>query len=227
MKTYRKLYDAEKFDTVREYINSVIKKYPNNNAFILKNKNGKEVSYTNISYAKFGEDIKAFGTKLIDLGLENKRIAIIGKNRYEWAVAFVSTLCGVGITVPLDKGLPEQEIMLSLKRAKADAVVFEAEYADTIEKVKNTNSNISQYICMNSTCDGKFKTVNDIIIEGNTLLKNGDTRYDNHKIDPNAIASIIFTSGTTSMSKAVMLSNINIASNIYNINLAEKYTVRT
>lgn len=97
--------------------------------------------------------------------MENKRIAIIGKNRYEWAVAFVSTLCGVGITVPLDKGLPEQEIMLSLERAKADAVVFEAEYADTIEKVKNTNSNISQYICMNSTCDGKFKTVNDIIIE--------------------------------------------------------------
>ena len=222
MKTYGKLYDAEKFDTVREYINSGIKKYPNNNAFILKNKNGKEVSYTNISYAKFGEDIKAFGTKLIDLGLENKRIAIIGKNRYEWAVAFVSTLCGVGITVPLDKGLPEQEIMLSLERAKADAVVFEAEYADTIEKVKNTNSNISQYICMNSTCDGKFKTVNDIIVDGNTLLKNGDTRYDNHEIDPNAIASIIFTSGTTSMSKAVMLSNVNIASNIYNINLAEK-----
>ena len=222
MKTYRKLYDAEKFDTIREYINNGIKKYPNNNAFIIKNKNGKEVSYTNITYTQFGNDIKAFGTSLINLGLENKRIAIIGKNRYEWAVAFVSTLCGVGITVPLDKGLPEQEIILSLERAKADAIIFESEYADTIENVQKTNTNISQYICMNSTCDGKFKTVRDIIDEGNALLKNGDTRYDNHKIDSTGIASIIFTSGTTSMSKAVMLSNINIASNIYNINLAEK-----
>lgn len=222
LKAYRKLYDAEKFDTVREYINNAIKKFPNNNAFILKNKNGKEVSYTNITYSKFGEDIKAFGTALISHGLENKRIAIIGKNRYEWAIAFVSTLCGIGITVPLDKGLPEQEIILSLERAKVDAIVFEAEYSEIILNIQKTNNNITEYICMNSNCDGKFKTVNDIIDEGNEILKNGDNRYDNHKIEPNAIASIIFTSGTTSMSKAVMLSNINIASNIYNINMAEK-----
>lgn len=222
MKAYRKLYEAEKFDTIREYISNGIKKYPNNNAFILKHKNGKEVSYTNITYTKFGEDIKAFGTALINHGLENKRIAIIGKNRYEWAIAFVSTLCGVGITVPLDKGLPEQEIILSLERAKADAIVFESEYENIILNVQKSNTHITEYICMDSNCDGKFKTVADIISEGTELLKTGDTKYDNYKIDPNAIASIIFTSGTTSMSKAVMLSNKNIASNIYNINLAEK-----
>ncbi len=222
MKAYRKLYEAEKFDTIREYINNGIKKYPNNNAFILKHKNGKEVSYTNITYTKFGEDIKAFGTALIHHGLENKRIAIIGKNRYEWAIAFVSTLCGVGITIPLDKGLPEQEIILSLERAKADAIVFESEYENIILNVQKSNTHITEYICMDSNCDGKFKTVANIISDGTELLKTGDTKYDNHKIDPNAIASIIFTSGTTSMSKAVMLSNKNIASNIYNINLAEK-----
>ncbi len=222
MKAYRKLYEAEKFDTIREYISNGIKKYPNNNAFILKHKNGKEVSYTNITYTKFGENIKAFGTALINHSLENKRIAIIGKNRYEWAIAFVSTLCGVGITVPLDKGLPEQEIILSLERAKADAIVFESEYENIILNVQKSNTHITEYICMDSNCDGKFKTVADIISEGTELLKTGDTKYDNHKIDPNAIASIIFTSGTTSMSKAVMLSNKNIASNIYNINLAEK-----
>ena len=90
MKVYRKLYDADKFDTIREYINSAIKKFPNNNAFILKNKDNGEVHYTNISYTRFGDEIKALGTALIDLGLENKRIAIIGKNRYEWVLSFVS-----------------------------------------------------------------------------------------------------------------------------------------
>lgn len=222
MKVCRKLYDAEKFDTIREYINNAIKKFPNNNAFILKNKVNNTVNYTNISYTKFGKDIKAFGTALINLGLENKRIAIIGKNRYEWAIAFVSTLCGVGITVPLDKGLPEQEIALSLERSKADAVVFEDEYSEIIKNIQKENGNIKEYICMNSNCNGSFKTVSDLISHGKELLANGNTMYDDHKIDPDEVASIIFTSGTTSMSKAVLLSNKNIASNIYNINRVEK-----
>ena len=221
MKVYRKLYDAEKFDTIRDYINNAIMKYPNNNAFILKNKNGKNVSYTNITYTMFGNDIKAFGTSLINLGLENKRIAIIGKNRYEWALSFVTILCGVGITVPLDKGLPSQEIELSLKRAKVDAVIFDGEYADIMKKVQE-NSCIKEFICMNSDYNCSFKTVSDLISEGKYLLNHGNTNFEKHKINPNEVASIIFTSGTTSMSKAVMLSNINIASNIYNINCAEK-----
>jgi long-chain acyl-CoA synthetase len=222
MKVYRKLYDAEKFDTIKEYINNAIKKYTNNNAFILKNKNGKNISYTNITYEMFGQDIKSLGTALIDLGLENKKIAIIGKNRYEWASAFVSILCGVGITVPLDKGLPEQEIISSIERANADAIIFEDEYSDCMKKIQNTNSNVKEFICMNSDCNKSFKTISDLISIGNKLLEKGDTRYENHKIDPDGVASIIFTSGTTSMSKAVLLSNRNIASNIYNINLAEK-----
>ena len=222
MKVYRKLYDAEKFDTIREYINSAIKKYPNNKAFILKNKKNDEVTYTDITYTMFGKDIRALGTALIDIGLENKRIAIIGKNRYEWAASFVSILCGVGITVPLDKGLPEQEIISSIERAKADAIIFEDEYANCMKEIQKSNSNVKEFICMNSDCNKSFKTISDLISIGNKLLDKGDTRYDKHEIDPDSIASIIFTSGTTSMSKAVLLSNRNIASNIYNINLAEK-----
>ena len=135
MKTYKKLYNTEKFDTIKDYINNAIKKFSNNKAFIIKKKNGKEISYKNITYAMFGNDLKAFGTALINRGLENKRIAIIGKNRYEWILSFVSTLCGVGITVPLDKGLPSQEIELSLKRAKVDAVVFEDEYCEIMHMI--------------------------------------------------------------------------------------------
>ena len=222
MKVYRKLYDAIKFDTIRDYINNAIKKFANNNAFILKNKKNGKVSYTNITYSKFGEDIKSLGTALINLGLENKRIAIIGKNRYEWVLSFVSILCGVGITVPLDKGLPSQEIELSLERAKVDAVIFEDEYSDIMKNVQKTNSSIKEFICMNSDCVGSFKTVSELIKIGNDLISNKDERYDNHQINPDEVASIIFISGTTSMSKAVMLSNRNIASNIYNINCAEK-----
>lgn len=79
MKAFGKLYDAQKQDTIRDYINNAIAMYPDNTAFIIKNRIGKNVTYTNISYKEFGDDLKYLGTSLIDLGLEGRNIAIIGK----------------------------------------------------------------------------------------------------------------------------------------------------
>lgn len=222
MKAIRKLYDAKKRETIRDYIEHAIDQYSNHIAFIIKNKVGKEVSYTNISYQEFGNDLKCLGTALIELGLENKRIAIIGKNRYEWALSYVSILNGVGIAVPLDKGLPEQEIEASLSRAHVEAVIFEKEYSDIMKNIAMKNSEIKHYICMNVDAPSEFRTVYDLIASGEKLIENGNSRFDQHKIVPNDLATIIFTSGTTSMAKAVMLSNHNIASDIYNMDCAEK-----
>ena len=220
MKAIRKLYNPEKRETIRDYINHAIEKYPNNKAFIIKNKLGKEFSYTNISYKDFGEDLKHFGTALIELGLENKRIAIISKNRYEWALSYFSVSNGVGITVPLDKGLPEQEIESSLSRSHAEAVIFEKEFIDIMKNIASKDIGVKEFICMDEN-SGNFKTIYDLIEIGKKLVSSGDKRFEEHKINPDEMATIIFTSGTTSMSKAVMLSNRNIASNIYNIDCAE------
>lgn len=93
MKTNKNLYNPIKFNNIREIINNAVNLYPNNNAFIIKNKTEKEVTYTNITYKKFQEDRNSLGTKLIDLNLQ--RIAIIGKNSYEWALSSISILSGV------------------------------------------------------------------------------------------------------------------------------------
>lgn len=222
MKAIRKLYSPERRDTIRDYINYAIKKYPNNIAFIIKNKIGKEKTYTNISYEEFGNSLKYLGTSLIELGLEGKRIAIIGKNRYEWALSYVSILNGVGVTIPLDKGLPEQEIEVSLLRSKADAIIFEKEYIDIMRNIASKNSNIKEFICMNADVSSDFKTIYDLLDVGKKLVESGDSRFEEHEIIPNDLATIIFTSGTTSMAKAVMLSNYNIASNLYMMSCAEK-----
>lgn len=222
MKAIRKLYDTERYDTIRDYINQAIEKYPDHIAFIVKNKIDKEVSYTNISYHQFGNDLKSFGTSLINLGLEGKRIAIIGKNRYEWALSYLSILNGVGVAVPLDKGLPEQEIETSLIRSHAEAVIFEKEYIDTMKNISSKNPQIKEFICMNAESSSEFKTVYDLINTGNDLLAKGDTSFEDHVIVPKDVATIIFTSGTTSMAKAVMLSNYNIASDLYMMNCSQK-----
>ena len=221
MEKLNKIHDAVKFNTIREYIYNSIEQYPNNNAFIIKKKKNE---YRYVTYKQLGEEIENLGTGLINLGLENKRIAIIGKNNYEWALSYVSIFCGVGITVPLDKGLQENEIIMSLNRAKVDAVIFEKSHIDVIKKIKeDSNSNIKHFICMNPEADTEYESLDNLMNIGKKLIESGDVKFKNHKIDPNSMATIIFTSGTTAMSKAVILSNNNIASNIYDMNMVETF----
>lgn len=208
------LYKATEFETIRDVIRNAVKKYPENNAFILKNKKDKDVEYKKITYKQFGEDIDSLGTELVNLGLKGKRIAIIGKNRYEWIVSYLATVNGVGIVVPLDKGLPEAEVESSLIRSKTDCIIFEESYTEMIQNIKNAgNTNIKEYICMDK--QENFTSLEELIEKGNKLLKEGNREFLDSPINPTEMSIILFTSGTTSMSKAVMLSHKNIASNIY------------
>lgn len=215
------LYKATEFETIRDVIRNAVKKYPENNAFILKNKKDKDVEYKKITYKQFGEDIDSLGTELVNLGLKGKRIAIIGKNRYEWIVSYLATVNGVGIVVPLDKGLPEAEVESSLIRSKTDCIIFEESYTEMIQNIKNAgNTNIKEYICMDK--QENFTSLEELIEKGNKLLKEGNREFLDSPINPTEMSIILFTSGTTSMSKAVMLSHKNIASNIYAMTKCEE-----
>lgn len=221
MKSKNNLYEAQKFENVREIIKNAVDKYPDNNAFIIKEINGKEVNYVDITYKKFQSEINGLGTSLIKRGLKNKRIAIISPNRYEWAVAYLATINGTGIVVPLDKGLPEEEIESLVQRSYSDAIIFDKKYANIMKKIKsNKSSKVEHFICMDKI-EG-FDYIRELIQEGNNLIKEGNREFIDAEIDSEKMSVILFTSGTTSKSKAVMLSHKNIASNIYALNLAEK-----
>ena len=220
------LYEATEFKDLRDLVNHSAETFKDKTAFKIKNKskNRKEITYTEISYIKFRDDINALGTYLVNKGLKNKRIAIISPNRYEWVVSYLGILNGTGIAIPLDKGLPENEIESSLIRSKADAIIFDSKYSETMKRIRdNGHTNIKEYICMDNIEDLSFTPFSYAIKRGNTLIEEENREFLDAEINAEEMSIILFTSGTTSMSKAVMLSHKNLVSNIYGMLTCQKF----
>ena len=217
-----KFREMPQFDNIKEIIYNSVKLYPNNVAFVKKIKQEKNIEYKEYTYTDVLEDVNAFGTSLHKLGLKGKRVAVIGRNRYEWAIAHLSNLLGDIVSVPLDKDLQENELEESLIRSKVEAIVFDSKYEEKIKSIKNKNTtDVKTYICMDEL-DG-FANMEEMIDEGKKQIENGDNKYCNCEIDAEKISILLFTSGTTSKSKAVMLSQKGIATNVYDMQIVEKF----
>ena len=211
--------DIIEFNNIKEIIYNSAKVYKDNIAFTIKHQNEKEIEYQDVTYKELLDDINALGTAMYLKGAKNKRVAIIGKNRYEWIVTHLANLLGGIVSIPLDKDLQLEELENSLIRSKADYIVFDEKIVDRIEEIKKNNkTNLKDYICM-SNISG-YETVPNLINEGKKQIKNNN-EYVNFKIKNNDMNILLFTSGTTSKSKAVMLSQRNIASNVYALQTCE------
>ena len=214
------IFKATEFNNIKEIIYNSVNKYSNHIAFTIKRQENKKVSYENITYKRFLEDVNKFGTALYNKGLKEKRVAIIGKNRYEWIISHFANLLGGIVSIPLDKDLQYEELENSIMRSKANCIVFDGKLTEQITKIKEEqNTELTEYICMDEI-EG-YDSVKDYIKKGEELLEKGNTEYINAKIDENRMNILLFTSGTTSKSKAVMLSQKNIASNIYAMQCVE------
>jgi long-chain acyl-CoA synthetase len=104
--------------------------------------------YLPVSYIQLKKDIDSLGTVLLDMGLKEKRIAVIGENRYEWAVTYLAVVNGVGVIVPIDKELPENEIESLIIRSEAEAVVFSGKMQSTFEKLAEKVDSVKRFISM-------------------------------------------------------------------------------
>ncbi len=216
-----KYLEATEFENIKDLIYAVSQKYNQRTAFMIKHKKeNNEVEYENISYLKLLEEINYLGTKFYELGFKDKRVAIVGRNRYEWSLAHLANLLGGMVSIPLDKELQVDELENCLVRSKADVLVFDEKYIENIEEIKKrANTKIENYICM-SKLEG-YDSIPELKEKGKELLKQGNKEYVEAEIDKNKMNILLFTSGTTSQSKAVMLSQKNIASNIYSMQLVE------
>lgn len=215
------MYDVKEFKNIKEMFENSGREFAERDAFIIKHKDGKKASYEHITYEKFAREINCLGTALLNKGYKDKKIAIIGKNRYEWVLAYATIVSGVGIAVPLDKGLPDEEIVMSLKKSKAEVIFCEEAYLDTIKQIMvNDDTCLKKIICMDNV--DRMTGIKELVENGEELIENGERSFIDAEIDIDSIASIVFTSGTTALSKAVMLTQRNIISNINDMNKVER-----
>ncbi len=215
-KKENKNYPTTSYATMQEIFYKSIKQYAGKE-FILEKFDPKG-KYTEISYEQFGKDVIGFGTALTrKLKLDkDARVLIISETTYHWYVAYMTMLCGNGIAIPTDKELPENELENVVRRSKADVVVYSEKKAESVKRIMENVPEVKYFVKMYSedSIDGKNVGMKYLIEEGRTLVENGDDSYSKVEIIPDNFKVLLFTSGTTSNSKGVMLSSRNLAENI-------------
>ena len=211
------------YGTVKELITATSETYKDDVAFRVKIKQGKDPEYIDHTYADFIENVNSLGANLYDSGFKGGRIAIIGRNQYYWVVTHLACLFGGIVSVPIDKELPLGEMEDSLIRAGVDAVVFDVKNKDQIEQIKaNGKTNIREFMCMNDKSE-VYRCIEDMVAAGRELTESVRQEFIDFMPSPEAMAILLFTSGTTSKSKAVMLSNRGLACNVSDLLVFEVF----
>ena len=212
----KKEFVATNYNSIKEIFEHSIKTYANKE-FILEKFDPKG-KYEEISYEQFGKDVIGFGTALNRvLKLENRpRIMILSETTYDWYVSYVTLLCGDAIAIPTDKELPENELENVVKRSKADAIIYSEKKADSVKKIMEKFPQVKYFIKMYSEDGLQNKTVGMqyLINEGTKFVNSGDDYFAKVETDPDEFKVLLFTSGTTSNAKGVMLTSRNLAENI-------------
>ena len=220
------LYETTIFEDFRIMTENVASKHPDKIAYSFK-ENPHKPEVTRKTFAETKDYIVAMGTGLISEGVREKHIAIVGEASYNWITSYYAAMSIGAVTVPIDKELPAEDILSIIESAECDFVIYSSVIDAKIQKIAPEFTRNPVLICMsNKTTLEGVKMLEDIVTAGKQLFDNGDNSYYDYDLDPDKLASIVFTSGTTGKGKGVMLTQTNIVSDMtqgmYNFQITPK-----
>ena len=208
-KLEKKYHKCEEVTNLKQMLDRSVAIYKDRTAFKLKDENGNIYSKT---YEEVKEDVYSLGTALIEKGLLNKRIAVIGKNSYKWAISYLASTI-VGIVVPIDKELHENDIINFMNVSECECILGDNKNLENIisnkEKLNKKDTIFISFKKQNNSLN-----YDNEIKEGENQIEKGNTKFEEIKVNPDELRILLFTSGTTGNAKGVCLSQRNICSNI-------------
>lgn len=200
----------QKFSNIKDIIVDAGKRYGEKDAFRYKVKNSdgneKKTAIESKSYTQLMNDAGKCAAAFSELFENKSHIAIIGPTSYSWIVTFMGTTCSRNVAVPIDALLSADEVCDLLDRADVSMLVFDKSKEEIAAAAKEKCDRVKYFVSMDkeSNIEGALSFWN--------LLEGKEPDFS-HEIDPDELATIMFTSGTTGKSKGVMLTHRNMAEN--------------
>ena len=224
-KTNYPLYETTKFSNLREMTENVANRYPDKIAFSYKKKPAdKEILH--FTYEEGRAFVRALATEFHSMGLSGKTVAIIGEASPQWAFSYFALMSMGAITVPIDKELPVPDMASILGTAECAAVVYSTVAAEKVWEAKQSLPLLETMIEIGDAVKEGAVSLESVRLAGDEKYRAGDNSYYDYEIDNDALASIVFTSGTTGKGKGVMLTSKNICSDMeqgmYNFQITER-----
>jgi len=193
-------------ETIKELMYKAKEAYPTNAAFRVKS--AGEIK--TITFLQMMKDVESLGTELSARGFDGSRMGIIGENSYEWFNCFLSIVCGGNVAVPFDKGLTAEELAQCVDRSDIKVLFYDEKHSELVSRIREQCSHELEAFRIT----GEENALDEMKTSGNIKMTAGDRTYLDRPVKKNDLAVFLFTSGTTSSSKVVMLSHANIATNI-------------